>query len=77
MSTLLAVLLKRLEDSSDEVRLLAMGALATLTHCLDKDKLDSDGKELLVDVYETLLVHMDDAKEPVRKKALGNMWQQQ
>lgn len=64
-------LLKRLDDVNDGVRLACLQALSSVVHCLPSSMESRQLEPHLKGVYTSLLLHMDDSNEDIRKAALG------
>jgi hypothetical protein len=64
--------LRRLDDTSDSVRLLALDVVSVVPVCLDRDHLEEPDVRVFLDhTYAMLLLHADDNEEDVRKKCIG------
>uniref|UniRef100_A0A5F8H8Q7 Dynein axonemal assembly factor 5 n=1 Tax=Monodelphis domestica TaxID=13616 RepID=A0A5F8H8Q7_MONDO len=64
-------LLKRLDDSSNEVRIAAMSSLISLLHCIKNDDEKSYLKSNMQFLYKELLVHLDDPDSTIQDAVLG------
>lgn len=67
-------LLKRLDDVNDQVRLACLQALSSVVHCLPSNMESRQLEPHLKGVYTSLLLHMDDSNQDIRKAALGNLF---
>ncbi|XP_065647436.1 dynein axonemal assembly factor 5 isoform X2 [Hydra vulgaris] len=63
--------LKRLDDASDSVRIVASKAISAYFECLPEDYDRHLFKYHLEYLYKTLLIHMDDRNEIIQKAILG------
>lgn len=64
------VVLKRLDDVSDEVRLLALDVVSVFPAVLGSETKEEE-ERFLEQVYKVLLVHVDDKNGEVRRKVAG------
>jgi hypothetical protein len=69
----LSVLLKRLDDVSDDVRLSTLSSLSSLNFCLPAlvGQPSPEMESHLKFVCSTILLHMDDQNVEIRNAALG------
>lgn len=65
-------LLKRLDDSSDEIRLAVTKTFSTFFRCFPKEYDVALYKAHIETLYRGLLVHMDDTDENIQQAVLGN-----
>ena len=68
------MIVKRLDDVNDEVRVLALAALAAIPESLPSEKEAKFSPECVAfvgDLVEKILVHMDDKDEHMRSEVLG------
>jgi len=68
------VLMKRLDDVNDDVRLSTLSALSSLNFCLPPSAGSRPSPEVeaqLKSVCSTILLHMDDPNVDIRNAALG------
>ena len=70
-STFFSVLIKRLDDNSDEVRIACLDAMAESSNCLKGNFCSKDLELELGKIFSLLLVHIDDPHIEVRKKVRG------
>ena len=63
-------LIKRLDDTNDEVRLACLEGLSKVAYCLPNDV---NLEKHLTGVYSSLLLHMDDSNETIRNAALETL----
>ena len=71
-----SVLLKRLDDINDEIRVATLQSLSSLNDCLPPAPLGRPSPEMeshLKIVCSTILLQMDDANVDVRVAALGKI----
>jgi len=64
-------LLKRLDDSSDEVRIAAIETFSAYFGCLCKEYEVALYRAHLEQIFKGLLLHMDDPQEEVQRAVLG------
>ena len=70
LAKIVSLLMKRLDDVNDDVRVACLQALSAVTNCLP----DAALNQLQINkVYNALLLHMDDSNEKIRSQALGNI----
>jgi hypothetical protein len=69
----LLVLLKRLDDVSDDVRIATLSSLSSLNFCLPAliGQPSPEMESHLKSVCSTILLHMDDQNVEIRNAALG------
>ena len=65
------VLMKRLDDVNDEVRMACLKTLESVLHCLPPGGANAQLEHYMQGVYSKLLLHMDDSNEQIRNAALG------
>ena len=68
-----AIITKRLEDKSYEVRLACLHAIKESSLCLMSNGTSVIDAEEVENLYTTILVHMDDDTETIRKAALETL----
>ena len=70
-----SVLLKRLDDINDEIRVATLQSLSSLNDCLPAPlgRPSPEMESHLKIVCSTILLHMDDANVDVRVAALGKI----
>ena len=66
-----SVLIKRLDDNSDEVRIACLDAMAESSNCLKGNFCSKDLELELGKIFSLLLIHIDDPHIEVRKKVRG------
>ena len=69
-----SILIKRLDDKSNDVRIACLNAFKSSFSCIiGKDGCPIIGVEGLEDIYSTILIHMDDNNEVIRKSAFETL----
>ena len=67
--------MKRLDDTSSEVRCLALEALNVIPKCIPEGfKFGPDNKDFIKSMFEQVLLHMDDKNVRMRGKVLGKFF---
>lgn len=70
---ILSSMTKRLEDTSNDVRITCLKALSSSVFCLESNGQPTLDEGKVEELYSNILIHMDDANETIRINALETL----